>query len=95
MYTKKRIIVNYYGDYNPKYGDYVKDKTNDYYYSAYVELNDNNINDFELLGNLNDYETTKNPEYYDEENVLTHVRLYWEHAYPRFSKKRCGYQHKK
>lgn len=66
-----------------KYGDYVKDKTNDYYYSAYVELNDNNINDFELLGDLNDYQITKTPEYYDEENVLTHVQLYFEHAYPR------------
>lgn len=67
---------------NPEYGGYVKRKTWDYYYRAYVKLTDNNFNDFELLGDLHDYETTKNAEHYDDENVLTSIKLYQGHAYP-------------
>ncbi|MCK4258733.1 MAG: hypothetical protein KAX49_07130, partial [Halanaerobiales bacterium] len=57
-------------------------KTGDYYYSAFCELTDSNFDDFELIADLHDYETTTKPEYYNEEDVVTHLKLCSEHAYP-------------
>lgn len=65
-------------------GRYVRSKAFDYYYSAFVELDDNNFKSFELIADLHDYKKTSNYESkdYKEEDILRNIQLYFEHAYP-------------
>lgn len=65
-------------------GRYVRSKAFDYYYSAFVELDNYNFKNFELIADLHDYKTTYDAESknYKEEDILRNVRLYFEHAYP-------------
>ena len=67
---------------NPKKGYWAKYKTSDYYYKAFCELTNSNFDDFELVADLHDYEVTTKPEYYNEEDTITYLKLYQEHAYP-------------
>ena len=65
-------------------GRYVRSKAFDYYYSAFVELDNYNFKDFELIADLHDYKITYDAESknYKEEDILRNIRLYYEHAYP-------------
>ena len=65
-------------------GRYVRSNAFDYYYSAFVELDNYNFKDFELIADLHDYKETRDYESknYKEENILRNIRLYSEHAYP-------------
>lgn len=81
--TKLEIITKNLTELSkPNKGYWAKRKTGDYYYSAFCELTDSNFDDFELLADLHDYETTSKPEYYNKEDTITNLQLYREHAYP-------------
>lgn len=66
----------------------------DYYYGGTVKvanLNSDgsytvswNMQYFQERCSLDEFEiTTKNPEYYDDSDIVKHVQLYFEHAWPR------------
>lgn len=76
------IVANLTQLKNPANGTSAKRKTGDYYYSAFCELTNSNFNDFELIADLHDYETTSKPEYYNKEDTFSYLHLYREHAYP-------------
>lgn len=76
------IVANLTQLKNPANGTRAKRKTSDYYYKAFCELTNSNFNDFVLMADLNNYETTSKPEYYNKEDTITYLKLYNGHAYP-------------
>jgi len=59
---------------------WIKNKVFDYYYSAAVKLNENNVEAFDIVANLEDCEVVSEDEvrYYDENDVVRRV-LFWNY----------------
>ena len=59
---------------------WVKNKAYDYYYSAVIKLTPRNIEAFELVANLEEYEIVREEEarYYDNKDVVHHV-MFWNY----------------
>lgn len=77
------IVTNLTELRNPDRGAWARRKTSDYYYRAFCELTNSNFNNFELIADLHDYKETSKPEYYNEEDTVTYLKLYHEHNYSR------------
>lgn len=67
-----------------EHGFYVAGNTNNYFYSAIIEVTDANFHIFKLIADLHDYELSNDDECrkYNDEDVLHYIRLYNEHNYP-------------
>ena len=64
-------------------GNWVSGMPFNYYYSAIVKLDDNNIKIFKLVADLHEYRLTDDKECrdYSEEDVIEFLQLYNEHCY--------------
>lgn len=69
---------------NPEKGQHAVNYVYNYFYSAIIKVTDENINMFKLNFDLHDFDiiSEEDARYYNDEDIRTRVRLYYEHKYP-------------
>lgn len=81
--TKLEAILRNFKELKEK-GSWVIGGCSNYCYDSRILLKDYIFEKFELIGNLEDYETisSKDSEAYSNKDVINNVKLYYEHAWP-------------